>query len=120
MGCEKVRAVQSFQYKSLEDSGILMAGVGMALGLILMEQPGALVRTLDYSRCSGSHFLRLLVLLVLAAIPLLIFYNSLWFRIDLSISWLSVIVWACQSLGFFLALFMLVYVGPLALRKAKL
>lgn len=96
---------------------IMMAGVGLAAGLICMSNHGALVRQLGYRRFSGKHILRLLILLVLVAVPILAFMNPLWFKIDIEVTWLAFLLWCIQSLGFFLGLFLLVYAGPLASNK---
>ena len=96
---------------------IMMAGIGLAVGLICMNNHGVLVRQLGYRRFSGKHRVRLLILILLTAIPILAFMNPLWFKIDINITWLAFLLWCIQSLGFFFGLFLLIYAGPLLSKK---
>lgn len=97
-----------------------MAGVGIVFSLILTKDPSIFVRPLAYSRLSLRFVARFIILIVFAAIPLAIFLNPLWAKIDVSVSSLAVILWICQMLGFLLGLIMLVLVAPLACKPCGL
>lgn len=107
-GCEGTKLIRSFQYRCLQDMAIMMAGVGMAVGLMGVERPGNLVSKLAYSRCSSKFLGRVLLQLTLSGLPLIVFVNPLWYRIEMEVQWLAVVLWSCQSLAFFLSLFLLV------------
>jgi len=94
-----------------------MAGIGLAVGLICMNNHGALVRQLGYRRFSGKHRVRLLLLVLLVAIPILALMNPLWYQINFQVEWLAFLLWAVQSIGFFFGLFLLIYAGPIVAKK---
>lgn len=80
-GCANVKYYKSFQYKCLEDSALLMADFGLIIGLMFMRNPGNLTKPLAYTRLSFKYVGRLLIMIVLAAIPAAIFLNPLWAKI---------------------------------------
>ena len=116
-GCENVKLVRSFQYRCLQDMAILQAAVGMLLGLVLVEDRSIFVRKLEYSRCSVKFVLRLVVMIVVAVIPLIAVLVPLVVKIDASVTWTAVILWVCQSVGFFLAILFLVWLSPKAVGR---
>ena len=91
---------------------ILQAAIGMLLGLVFVNDRAALVRYLGYSRCSVKFILRLVVMIIVAVIPLLAYLIPLVVTIDVSVGWKAVILWVCQSIGFFFAIFFLIYLSP--------
>lgn len=119
-GCENMLLVRSFQYRSLQDLTILQGGLGIALGMFLMKDPSSLVKVLAYSRCSCRFIGRLVLMLLVAAIPLAVFLLPVWQKLDLEIEWLAALLWVFSSLGFFLALFILVYLSPIVCAKCGL
>lgn len=99
---------------------IIMAAFGIIFALVFAPDPSIFVRPLEYSRFSLNFLARILIQLISAAIPLAIFANPGWSHINVDTAWLAVILWVCQSLGFFLALIMLVLVSPMICAKFKL
>ena len=112
--------IRSFQYRSLQDLAILQAGLGIALGMFLMKDPSSFVKVLDYSRCSCRFIGRLVLMVLIAAVPLAVFLFPAWQKLDIDLEWLAVLLWVFSSLGFFLALFFLVYVSPIICAKCGL
>ena len=97
-----------------------MAAFGIIIALMYTKNPSIYVRPLAYSRFSPKFIAKLLIQLFLAALPLAAFVNVGWQKIDVDIAWLSIILWICQSLGYFLALIMLTLVGDLVCKKLKI
>jgi hypothetical protein len=58
-----------------------MAGFGLLIGLTYMQNPQNLAKPLAYSRLSFKYVGKLLLMILLAAIPAAIFLNPLWTRI---------------------------------------
>ena len=96
---------------------ILQAGLGIAVGLGNIHDPSALVRKLAYNRCSGKFVCRFIVMIICALIPLIAFVVPLTVNIDTSMNWKATILWICQSIAFFFALFCLVYLAPIINNK---
>ena len=99
---------------------IIMAAFGIVVSLMFTKNPSIYVRPLAYSRFSLKFLAKLLIQLFLAVVPLAIFVNPGWQKIDIDIAWLSFILWICQSLGYFFALIMLVLVGEFVGKKLKI
>lgn len=49
--------------------------------------------------------------LIIGLIPLALFLNPLWGRIDTTTDGSSLILWACDNLGFFFGCFFLIWIG---------
>ena len=81
-GCGSKKFYQSFQWKCLEDTGLAMASFGFILGLSFNSKPYQLAQMLSYSRISLKFLGRFLLTIVITFIPLLIFMNPLWEKID--------------------------------------
>ena len=112
--------VRSFQYRSLQDLTILQGGLGIALGMFLMKDSSSVVKVLAYSRCSCKFLARLSLMLLVAAVPLAIFLLPVWQKLDIAIEWLAALLWVLSSLGFFFALFFLVYLAPIICARCGL
>jgi membrane-anchored glycerophosphoryl diester phosphodiesterase (GDPDase) len=77
-----------------------------------------LTKPLAYTRLSWKFIGRLLLIIVLAAIPAAIFLNPFWADISNDNSVIAVIIWITQSIGFFLAIIMILLVAPVLCGKA--
>ena len=119
-GCEKIKEYKSFQYKCFEDSSILMASFGLIVGLTYMKNPENLTKPLAYTRCSGKFAGKLGMMILLAAVPAVIFLNPFWGDIPTANPYLALIIWICQCCGFFLAVLMLLLVSPIACSRLGL
>lgn len=97
-----------------------MAAVGIIFSLIFTKDPSIFVLPLGYSRLSLKFLARVIIFIVLAAIPLAAFLNPGWSQINVSVGSLAVILWVCQMLGFLLAMLMLLLVGPLVCKRCGL
>lgn len=111
--CKNAKMHQSFQYISLQNTAIIMPVFGIIFSLLFSEDPSIFVRPLSYSRISLKFIARLLVYIILGGIPLAAFMNPGWSHIDVDTAWLSVILWGCQSVGFFLTMVMLLLASPI-------
>lgn len=116
-GCDGFLVYKSFQYKCLEDSALLMAGVGILLAFNFMRNPSHLHLQLDYTRLSCRFVGKIVVTLIVPVIILAIFLNPLWDKITLSNDAKSLVIWACQVLGFFLSTFVLIFIIPIINKK---
>lgn len=116
-GCDGYLIYKSFQYKCLEDSALLMAAVGILLAFNFMRNPSHLHLQLDYTRLSLKFLAKIVVTLIIPVAILGIFVNPLWNKIDLSNDGKSFLIWACQTVGFFLATFSLIYLIPIINNK---
>lgn len=58
-------------------------------------------------------------MIAVAAVPLLLLIPMA-ISIDVSVGWLAVILWVCQTAAFFLALFFLTYLAPKLSQKLNL
>ncbi len=56
-------------------------------------------------------------MILLAAIPAAIFLNPFWGDINTAVENLALIIWICQSFGFFFAIIMLLLVSPVVGRR---
>ena len=116
-GCENNKLYKSFQYKCLEDCGLIMAAFGVILGFSWNSNPHNFARMLAFSRISLKFVARFFLTIVISVIPLAIFLNPLWNNFDTSATGHSLIIWACQNFGFFFGSFFLVAVVPFACEK---
>lgn len=112
-GCDGFAIYKSFQYKCLEDSALLMAAVGILLAFNLMRNPSHLHLQLDYTRLSLKFLAKIVVTLIIPVAILGIFANPLWTKLDLSNDGMSLLIWALQTIGFFLATFFLIFIIPI-------
>ena len=112
-GCDGFVIYKSFQYKCLEDSALLMAAVGILLAFNLMRNPSHLHLQLDYTRLSLKFLAKIVVTLIIPVAILGIFANPLWNKLDLSNDGMSLLIWALQTIGFFLATFFLIFIIPI-------
>ena len=88
-----------------------MAGFGLAIGLLWMDRPSALLLPLAYPRLSCKWLARLLILLGCAGGVVVVFVNPLWAKLSLSIGNKAVMMWALQSVGFFGGIVSLMVLG---------
>ena len=116
-GCDGYLIYKSFQYKCLEDSALLMAAVGILLAFNFMRNPSHLHLQLDYTRLSLKFLAKIVVTLIVPVAILGIFVNPLWDKIDLTNDGKSLLIWGCQTVGFFLATFSLIYLIPIVNNK---
>ena len=95
-GCDGYHVYESFQYKCLEDSALLMAAIGILFSFNYIKNPTYLALELTYTKCSWKFLGRWLITLVLPAIVAAIFLNPLWTKISVkvSISGMALIIWA--------------------------
>lgn len=114
-GCEGVKEYYSFQYACLLGTAIIMAGFGTIIGLSCTKKPFNLAKTLDYSRISVKFIAKFILTIVMTVIPLVIFMNPLWNRIQTSDIGKTMIKWACQNCAFFFATFFIIFLSPLIL-----
>ena len=77
-GCENNKLYKSFQYKCLEDCGLIMAAIGVIIGFSWNSKPHNFARMLAFSRISIKFVARFLLTLIISVIPLAIFLNPLW------------------------------------------
>lgn len=111
--CSKSAYYKSFQYKCLEDCGLIMAGFGILMGFSFTHKPFNMAKMLTYTRISLKYLLRFVLTIVISLIPLAIFMNPGWADIKTSTQGKALIIWACQNLGFFFGTFFLVVVVPI-------
>ena len=116
-GCDGYLVYKSFQYKCLEDSALLMAALGILAAFNFMRNPSHLHLQLDYTRISGRFLAKIVVTLIIPVIILGIFVNPLWDKIGLSNDAKSLLIWGCQTAGFFLATFTLIFLIPMINKK---
>ncbi len=95
-----------------------MAAFGLTVGLIYMKDPQNLTKPLAYTRKSCKYVGKLAIMILLAAIPAIIFLNPFWGDINTPNQYLALILWACQSIGFFSAILALLLIAPLVCAKA--
>lgn len=119
-GCEHAKLSTAFQYSCLIGTSIISAGFGVVLGLNYMQKPYNLARLLSYSRLSIKFIARLLLTIVVAAIPLVLFLNPLWHEIRTDDIGTTMIAWTCNNLAFFLATFLILYMSPILGEKLGL
>jgi len=96
----------------LEGSAVISAGFGVILGFNYLKQPHNLAKILNYSRPSLKFIGKLIITIVIGLIPIVIFLNPLWHKINTSIVGKALIIWACNNIAFFLAIFMILIVVP--------
>ena len=89
-----------------------MVNIGILFSLVLMPDPSILVRPLAFSRGSLRFKLRLGSFVVLVAIPVGLLMNPLWWKIDMEVKWLAILLWICQSIAFFMAMVVLIIIAP--------
>lgn len=116
-GCDGYLLYKSFQYKCLEDSALLMAAVGILMAFNLMKNPSHLNLQLNYTRISCKYVGKVVVTILFPVLILLIFVNPLWDKIDLDSDAKSLVIWSCQTVGFFLSTFTLIYIIPIVNHK---
>lgn len=112
-GCKHANLATAFQYSCLIGTSIVSAGFGVILGLNYMHKPYNLARLLSYSRLSIKFIVRLLLTIIVAAIPLIIFLNPLWHEIKTDSMGTTMIAWATNNLAFFFATFLILYMSPI-------
>lgn len=83
-GCENVEYYQSFQYKCLQDSALVLAVFAIFYGLVFLKNQERLMKVIRFKRNSKKYIIRLILSALMAAVPVAIFMNPLWKKIDLS------------------------------------
>lgn len=112
-GCQKVKSYQSFQYACLIGTSIIMASFGTIIGLNCMKRPSNLAQMLSYSRLSLRFLGKIIITICLGVVPLAIFLNPLWNRIQTSDIGKTMIEWATMNIALFFAIFFIVYLSPI-------
>jgi hypothetical protein len=85
-----------------------------------MEKPYNLSKIFGYTRCSGKFVGKVLITIIVGVIPLLVFMNPLWDRIETTSAALASINWVCSNIAFFLATFNILFLGPIIGEKLGL
>ena len=78
------------------------------------------MKAIRYPRASKKYIVRLILSALMAAIPVAIFMNPLWKKIDIPDSQKAVMLFFLQSAGLMLGKFVLVGLGPAILSRLKL
>lgn len=104
---------KSFQYKCLEDSALLMAGVGILFAFNFMKNPSHLYLQLDYTRFSFRFLKKILLTLLIPVIIVAAFLNPLWNKVNLGDDSKALMIWGLQIVGFFFSTFALIYLIPI-------
>jgi hypothetical protein len=112
-GCSKVTLHSSFQYACLAGTSIVSAGYGTIIGLNYLKQPYNLYKILGYTRISLKFAAKVFLTILIAVIPLAVFMNPLWNKIQSDNVGEALIKWATQNAAFFLAVFFIVFIVPL-------
>jgi hypothetical protein len=97
-----------------------MADFGILISLLFMDDASNFAKPMEYSKCSLKYLLKLIIMIISAAIPVAIFLNPLWTKITTDNTGLALIIWSTQNLGFFFAIVMIIFVGITISKKAKL
>ena len=66
---------------------------------------------MQYSKLSCKYLLKILIMIIAAAISVVVFLNPLWTKINSDTTGLALIIWSTQNLGFFFAITMMIFVG---------
>lgn len=74
---------QSFQYKCLQDSSLVMAVFGIIYGLTFLRNQERLMKVVAYPRSNKKYIIRLILSALFAAIPVALFMNPFWKKINL-------------------------------------
>ena len=90
-----------------------MAAFAILIGLNVNNFPHRFAMLLDYTRLSGKYVARFLLTIVVGVIPVAIFMNPLWEKINTGTEGHALIIWACQTVAFFFGTFFLVVLAPL-------
>jgi len=90
-----------------------MAGFGTIFGMNYLKNPSNLIKILHYSRISVKFFAKFLLTIAITAIPLIVFMNPLWQRIQADTIGKAMISWGCQNIAFFLATFIIICIIPI-------
>lgn len=97
-----------------------MAGFGTLLGLNYIRHPTNLTKMLHYSRMSLKFIGKFILTLIITLIPLVVFMNPLWNKIQTDTLGKALIKWACQNVALFMGTFFIVYVAPEIAHKCGL
>lgn len=119
-GCKSVQLYQSFQYKCLQDSSLVFAVFGAIFGLTFLKKQERLMKVVIYPRSTKKYLIRLVLSAVFAAIPVAIFMNPYWKRIDLPDPQMAVMLFFLQGAGLMSGNFVLVGLGPTILSRLNL
>lgn len=114
-GCKNVEYYQSFQYKCLQDGALVMAVFGIVYGLVFLRNQERLMKVIKYKRNSKKYIIRLILSALMAAIPVAIFMNPFWKKIDLPDQQMAIMLFFLQGTGLLLGNFVLVGLGPVLL-----
>jgi hypothetical protein len=102
------------------DSSVGLVSAGFAFGLVILKRQQRLMKVILYPRRSKKYMLRVIVAIVLGALPLAVFMNPLWSKIILPDTAMVFMLYFLQGIGLTLGGFMLVGIAPTLLDKAKL
>lgn len=73
------------------------------------------MRVIKFPRASKKYFLRLILSVLLAVVPVAIFMNPLWKKMSLQDEKMSIVLYFLQSAGLLLGNFVLVGFAPVIL-----
>lgn len=119
-GCKGAEYYQSFEYKCLQDSSLVMAVFGIIYGLVFLRNQERLMKVIKFKRSSKKYIIRLILSALMAVIPVAIFLNPFWKKIDLPDKDMAIMLYFLQSAGLMSGNFVLVGLGPTILAKFKL
>lgn len=78
------------------------------------------MKAIKYPRTSKKYIIRLILSAILAIIPVAIFLNPFWKKIDLTDSQMAILLFFLQSAGLMSGNFVLVGLAPAILSRLKL
>lgn len=73
-----------------------------------------------FPRLSANFFKRLIITVLIALVPVIIFLNPFWKKIDLETRSKAILLWALQSLGLLTSITLMVWLAPLIGSKFNL
>ena len=77
-------------------------------GFIFLRKPQNLMKIPNYKRKTLKFLAKVFISLVIALIPLIIFLNPLWEKIDLKVDDESLLIWFLYCFGLFFGILFLV------------
>lgn len=97
-----------------------MAVFGAIFGLTFLKKQERLMKVISYPRSTKKYLIRLILSALFAGIPVAIFMNPFWKKIDLPVEKMSIMLYFLQSLGLMCGNFVLVGLGPTILSRLRL
>lgn len=78
------------------------------------------MKVISYKRNSRKYIIRLILSVLMAIVPVALFMNPLWKKLDLTDTNMAILLFFLQGAGLGLGNFVLVGLGPVMLEKCKL